>query len=156
MTKIDAKGSVDIDYVGATRITQEAANRGMLSAMIEADALLVDKLSQPGQGAVYDRYFFTDANGTVRPGKKRKKAHRASAPGDPPAVDTGNLRRNRATEVISVGGGVSIGILSVNSEYAEALEFGTEKMAPRPFLGPIITESAERLKEAFRRGAQIL
>lgn len=141
MTKIDAKGSVDIDYVGATRITQEAANRGMLSAMIEADGILVDLLSQPGQGAVYPR---------------GKKSHRASAPGDPPAVDTGNLRRNRATEVISAGGGVSIGILSVNSEYAEALEFGTEKMAPRPFLGRIVSEYGERLREAFRKGARII
>ena len=48
-----------------------------------------------------------------------------------------------------------MGVLSLNSEYAEALELGTEKILPRPSIGKIPLEYGPRLKEAFRIGAKI-
>lgn len=154
--KSEAKVSVRIDYAGAERLSAASVNAGVRAALNEADRILVDLLSQPGQGETYDTYFFTDSNGTVRPGRKRKQAHRASAPGDPPAVDTGDLRRNRSQEVYSLGGSSAMGVLSLNMEYAEALELGTEKIAPRPSIGRIPLENGAELKEAFRKGAKIL
>lgn len=66
--------------------------------------------------------------------------HRASAPGDPPTVRTGTLRRSiqaarptpnrQATRV-----GWKIG---VNVKYAGWLEFGTKRMRPRPFVRPVM------------------
>ena len=154
MTKIKVSSRIVINQGIAGQVSLDAARRGVRGATSEADALLVDILSQPGQGQVYDTYFFTDPSGTVRPGKKRAKPHRASAPGDAPAVDTGDLRRNRSQEVFNTPEG-AVGELSVDMEYAEALELGTEKIEPRPFMSRLISQYTNRIIEAFAKSAGI-
>lgn len=60
--------------------------------------------------------------------------HRASAPGQPPATDTANLvnsMRARRT-------GKTSAELAINAGHAGLLEFGTDDMAPRPFVMPSI------------------
>lgn len=83
-------------------------------------------------------------------GKMRTTAylHQASAPGQAPAVDTGDLFRSirnnpdgRFARVVSAGGDAPA------SQYAYALEFGTVKMAPRPYFLPAF----EQHKRAFRQ-----
>ena len=68
--------------------------------------------------------------------------HRASAPGDPPTVRTGTLRRSiqiarpkpsRAMTRV----GWKIG---VNVKYAPYLEFGTRRMKARPFVKPVMAK----------------
>lgn len=55
-----------------------------------------------------------------------------SAPGDPPGVDTGKLRNSiRAAKESTFTWAIS-----TDTEYAAHLEFGTSRMAPRPFFGP--------------------
>lgn len=154
MTKIKISSRVVISPAIAGDISLSAARRGVRGATSEADAFLVDILSQPGQGETYDTYFFTDASGTVRPGKKRAEPHTASAPGDAPAVDSGDLRRNRSQEITATPSG-AIGELSVDMEYAEALELGTEKIEPRPFMSRLISKYTERIIDAFVRSAGI-
>ena len=66
----------------------------------------------------------------VKPTELRN-LHRASKPGDPPAPDTGDLRRSTFME--ESGGRILVG---VQMAYARFLEFGTERMAPRPFMRP--------------------
>ena len=66
--------------------------------------------------------------------------HRASAPGDPPTVRTGTLRRSiqmaRPTPSrASTRVGWRIGI---KVKYAPYLEFGTRRMRPRPYVKPVI------------------
>jgi hypothetical protein len=92
------------------------------------------EVSQPGQGRVYYTYFFTK-NGKVVPRGTRMIPHRASAPYEPPAVDTGALRASYGHNVKRM---VSGGTLTVGSgsEYAPLLEYGTSRMAPRPHLRP--------------------
>lgn len=87
---------------------------------------IVEQLSQPGRGREYRRGNVT---------------HRASAPGDPPAVDTGRLRQSLGVQRIG-NGHYRVG---TNVEYAPLLEFGTRQMAARPFMRP----AAERVR---RRG----
>lgn len=58
-----------------------------------------------------------------------------SAPGEPPGVVTGELRRSMAHEVEKTPQGVT-GRVGTNKEYAVPLEFGTSNMAARPFLRP--------------------
>jgi hypothetical protein len=67
------------------------------------------------------------------------RAHRASAPGEPPAVDTGTLVRNVEAIVGRQGGGWvgETGVLA-EAEYAMALEYGTARMAPRPAWRPAL------------------
>lgn len=65
-------------------------------------------------------------------GYKGKIMHRASAPGEAPATDTGNLGssiRSRMT-------GRTEGEVAVHAEYAAVLELGGAHMAARPFLVP--------------------
>ena len=69
--------------------------------------------------------------------------HQASAPGEAPAIDTGNLINSLQIEET---GDLEMTV-SVNAEYAEALEFGTSKMAPRPFMEP----ATEAVREGFVR-----
>ncbi len=63
--------------------------------------------------------------------RRRGVVRIASAPGEPPARDLGNLHNN-----ITLQMNPALLMVSVNSaaKYSAALEFGTRKMAPRPFM----------------------
>ena len=67
--------------------------------------------------------------------------HQASAPGEAPATDTGNLVNSAYTKKL----GDSDYETGFTAEYAAALEFGTAKIEPRPYLRPAV----EAVKKAF-------
>ena len=108
--------------------------------------------------------------------KKGGVIHQASVPGQPPAVDTGRLRASISTnwsnsgeargaiggqavpedgicnpggDALSsqFGGGKFRVVVGTNVEYAPWLEFGTSRMAARPFLRPVF----EKYKPAITR-----
>lgn len=90
-------------------------------------------LSRPGTGRLYPR-----GGG---------KVHRASAPGEPPAADTGELRGSIGMEiagtVLRVGSGLA---------KAEGLEFGMTTptggvVAPRPFMRPAFASVRDEMTE---------
>ncbi len=60
--------------------------------------------------------------------KRKGRTHRASAPGQSPALDTGNYFKNFDYESHSWKS-MEFGN---NADYAEFLEFGTKRMEPRP------------------------
>lgn len=99
-------------------------------------------LSTPGQGRTYRR-----------PGARGPRAviHRASSPGAPPAVDTGQLRASYAYRLGSDprGNYVEIG---TNVKTAPWLEFGTRRMRPRPHLRPGIEGIRTRITALIRDG----
>lgn len=67
--------------------------------------------------------------------------HQASAPGEPPAVDTGNLKNSlRVLEVTDER--ASFG---TSADYAAYLEFGTRYMEARPYLRPAADNSVEEI-----------
>lgn len=76
--------------------------------------ILQAELSQPGRGRLYG-------------------SHRASAPGDPPAADTGRLRRE-----IDTAAQPGHRRITIKAPYAYDLEFGARTVAPRPFARPAI------------------
>lgn len=130
---------IDIDIRKAEGLAMEAAERGIRAATLEAQNILkADLLSRPGTGAIYRR------------GKTVE--HRASAPGQPPAPDTGELRRRIEIEVVR-GPGEVRGIITANTEYAAALELGTERMQPRPFLSRLARDYRARLVQTFNKFA---
>lgn len=61
-------------------------------------------------------------------------AHQASAPGQYPASDTGRLASNVRFELPQ--GGNMVGRVGTNIQYGAYLEFGTSRMAARPWLLP--------------------
>jgi len=70
-----------------------------------------------------------------------KKTHTVSIPNDPPNTDTGRLVSSVQVEVRADD--VYVG---TNVEYAPWLEFGTQKMAARPWLFPALERNREAIK----------
>ncbi|QQS25153.1 MAG: HK97 gp10 family phage protein [Actinomycetota bacterium] len=77
--------------------------------------------------------------GSGRTYRRGKVTHRASAPGQPPAVDTGRLRSS-ITHELGAKGPVLVARVGTNVTYAKHLELGTSKMRPRPFLRPALAK----------------
>lgn len=128
---------VQLELASLEGIAIGQARKGMRSALARGVGILRgDILSRPGQGRVYGK-------------------HRASAPGDPPAPDTGNLRNKiEADEIDPLPDGGIVGHIRANSAQAEALEVGTERTAARPFLLRLLNEHGPDLIAAFWAGAR--
>ena len=77
-----------------------------------------------------------------------KKNHQASAPGEAPATDHGILAANILIDFASETDRVAL-IIS-NAAYSKALEFGTRKMAARPFMKPAYDENIETIRKRVR------
>lgn len=82
-----------------------------------------------------------------------KKIYTASAPGEPPARRTGNLRMHWNGQVKSEGaasGGITVvAQLESQERYAAALEYGTRHMAPRPFVEKIKEKAAPEIQKIY-------
>ncbi len=96
-----------------------------------------------------------DGKKSGRTYKRRTVFHRASAPGEAPASDTGRLVNSIHANMAGPGEAVAIAG-SASVLYARMLEFGTRLMAARPFFFPALEKSKawirNRLQEAVRRG----
>ena len=73
-----------------------------------------------------------------------RRTHRASAPGQSPASDTGNLVRNIIVRQVDID---NVAVES-NATYSSFLEFGTSKMLARPFLFPATERSRPKITQA--------
>lgn len=92
---------------------------------------------------------------TGRKYRRRSITHVASAPGEFPATDTGTLVRSVIGETEKE---TLEAICSTGTLYAKWLEFGTRKMAARPFLRPtleVVSEKAGKIiRDSVRRAVQ--
>ena len=95
----------------------QAVVRGTESVRNEAITLILDT---PKTGRVY---------------RRRGVEHQASAPGEPPASDTGRLVNSIRTEYDQSN---LVGRVVAGSAHAAYLEFGTQRMEPRPFMRPAL------------------
>lgn len=100
----------------------EKARQIVEKVAFDVEAHMKASMAEPKTGAVYG-------------------AHQASAPGEAPAIDTGNLVNSILIEMT----GDLEATVSVGAEYAAPLELGTTTMAPRPFAGP----AAEAVRPGF-------
>ena len=101
--------------------------------------------------------------GTGRSYKRTKsgKRHYASLPGQPPAIDLGNLRASIMGEIEVKGVGVTgkvgpdVEMLAAKTdagtdiEYGLYLEVGTKHMAARPYLRPALRRTKKEVKRVF-------
>ena len=77
-----------------------------------------------------------------------RREHRASAPGQAPASDTGNL----ASKIIVKQKSRNRVNVESNANYSAYLEYGTSKMQPRPFMLPAFEKSKKPIINAvFKR-----
>ncbi len=108
-------------------------------------------LSKPGRGNLYTTRFFT-RRGVTRPWGTRVP-HRASAPGDPPAPDTGRLRASYTFSTARTPVGADM-VFGTGDEKAKLLEYGTSKMAPRPHLRPVVARAHAVIRRFIARGGE--
>ena len=73
-----------------------------------------------------------------------RREHRASAPGQAPASDTGNL----VSKIIVKQKGQDVTSVESNANYSAYLEYGTSKMQPRPFMLPAFEKSKKPIINA--------
>ena len=82
------------------------------------------------------------------PGTQR--TYTASAPGEPPAQASGELRQSVSTELVTEGKKLT-GLVGSNSKHAKPLEFGTVNMAARPWLRISWEKSLAKIKSILSR-----
>ncbi len=71
-----------------------------------------------------------------------------SAPGEPPARVSGELMDSVAYEVVESDRGLVV-LVGASAPYALALEYGTRRMAARPFLRPSLAEMEPLIARIF-------
>ena len=104
------------------------------------------------------RYLVPDTGRTDKKTGKRirgsGKYYTASAPGEPPARRTGNLRLRWSGDLKTEHTGQNeiklTAILESDTKYAGFLENGTSKMLPRPFVQKILNEAEPDVEKIFR------
>ena len=82
------------------------------------------------------------------PGTRR--IYTASAPGEPPAQATGELRQNIKTSVGGEGRTV-IGLVGTDKIQGKMTEFGTRNMAARPWLKISFEKARSKVKDILSR-----
>ncbi len=111
--------------------------------------------------------------GTGKVYVKKSVKHRASAEGEPPAVDLGRLRASITWQTSDGRGstpdakaqpndgmgqpfaafGEIVCVVGTSVEYADDLELGTPKIRPRPFVRPALENSRGKILSFFGFGS---
>lgn len=86
----------------------------------------------------------------------KKELHYPSLPNNPPAVDTGTLRRSITFDVETDESKVTgrVGSTILDPPYGAYLEFGTSRMIQRPWLRPALERNREVIKEHIKEGVR--
>lgn len=111
---------------------RQATMRGVVSGteMLREEALRLIQ-DTPKTGRIY---------------RRRGVEHQASAPGEPPASDTGRLVQSIRTEYFP---DELKGVLQASTAYAAFLEFGTSRMEPRPFMRPAVSNKRADIEKTI-------
>lgn len=148
------------------REVNEKITSGMKSRATRAANELRNASQEVLRGQRSGRRYIVPGTGSVKYYKRKKiakityKTYTASAPGEPPAVRTGNFRLKWQSKTESTGSGDN---LSVKAEIENAvrtdngkyvlgsiLEDGTSKMAPRPYKERIQEKALPKVKKIYR------
>lgn len=106
---------------------REAAIDAVAETALAIDAGVKLKIQRdPASGKIYQKY-------------SPRRTHQASAAGQAPATDTGNLVGSIHTDIQGLRASVGSRLA-----YAAYLEYGTRTIAPRPAWEPVV--EAERIK----------
>jgi hypothetical protein len=89
--------------------------------------------------------------GTTNRSEIRGAAYRASAPGEPPAPRTGRLRQSFNMTVTQIRQDQYRVSIRTNVFYADDLEYGSESVAPRPFMEKAFNRVASKLIGVIRK-----
>ena len=122
--------TVELDLDGVTDWALEKVGKGLNAGALYLTSEIKAEISKPGTGREYTR---------------GSRTHRASAAGEAPASDTGRLLG--ATQPIRIRferDRVVTGVVA-NTDYAAALETGTDKISERPFMAATLYTNLENI-----------
>lgn len=88
-----------------------------------------------------------EAQNLISTGAVTGKNHVASLPGEPPNQQWGTLGNNIETNQVAP---LKVEVSS-NAPYAAALEYGTSRMAERPYLRPAVAKRRKEVTQLVRR-----
>ena len=114
---------------------KEYVTRGTMMVMNTAKK----SIASGGTGELYEKY-------------QPRRSHRASAPNQPPATDTGFLISQITMKVKAHKNGVVEGSIISAAPYSKALEFGTTQMTERPFMQPALQKNKRKIQKLFKKG----
>ena len=114
---------------------QEYVTRGTM--MVQNTAK--ESILKGGTGRLYEKY-------------EPRRTHRASAPKEPPASDTGFLASQITMEVKKKTNGTVVGQVISAAPYSAHLEFGTTFMIERPFMQPALEKNRRKIESMFKKG----
>ena len=142
--------------------------KAMTNASIYTQGVAKEMIGGTGKGKLYRRRKQKGKRGSFT----ASDFHRASAPGDPPARDSGILANSVSYTIkhkgVLVTGYVGSDIDKIRSkspttdpEYGIFLEtgtkrMGTKRMAARPWLRPALIKSTPEIKKIFRRAMRLI
>lgn len=133
--------SIQIDGLNAMRRALQNAKGQMRKAVedevrksvLRVQTAAVKRIQRgPATGETYEKY-------------NPRRTHTASASGQPPQSDTGRLASSIENRVDG-----DTGYVFTRVDYGKHLEFGTSKMAARPWLLPSVEEDAPRFLEGLK------
>ena len=125
-----------------TQRLQQTPEKRVRQAMFESGSLVrgtaINSIARGAKtGVTYQKY-------------NPNRTHTASAAGEPPATDTGRLVSSIFQDT-KRRGKTFVGIVGSSVDYAVHLEFGTTKMAARPFLQPALDKNRKKIIGIFVR-----
>ena len=139
---------------------RKAVSKAVMGTALQLRGDVVRSISKPGKGTTYYRIydsasgytniFAGDSEGYVASVKGRlnlSETHRASADGDPPATDTGRLKNSIEFDKI----GDLTATVGSKLAYATWLEYGTMRMAARPFFRPAVEKIGPNYQERLEK-----
>ena len=97
-----------------------------------------ESILKGGTGRLYEKY-------------EPRRTHRASAPNQPPASDTGFLVSQITMDVATKADGSVVGQIISAAPYSKPLEFGTVNMQPRPFMQPALRKNKSKILQIFKK-----
>ena len=114
---------------------KEYVTRGTAMVMNTAK----ESIAKGGTGQLYEKY-------------EPRRSHRASAPNEPPATDTGFLISQITMDVDVKSNGTVVGQVISAAPYSKHLEFGTTQMTERPFMQPALEKNKRKIERLFKKG----
>lgn len=118
-------------------LVREAAAAVLVASAMEMDGEIKQSFAGPKTGREY---------------KRGGRVHQAAGAGEAPAIDTGHLASSNGVDASEAKTALKVTVFNT-AEYAEALEEGTARIAPRPFMTPAAEKQRARLPK--RLGAAV-
>jgi len=165
--KLPGGGKIEFFTKNVIAALDSKAERALEKAVLMIENEVKNLMTNSPRGGRVYRVGKSPTKADKAAGRKFR-GHKASAPGEPPAVNTGRLRNSITSKVVpKLGGGGFVGLVGTNVQYAEPLEKGVKgqpgpaakkagtartgwRLAPRPAWSVAIKKLREKIIALFK------